>query len=51
MANRVLALVWKVFNFGIAREIVEYNPCAQLERLGKERQRDRVRTDEEIRTF
>ena len=51
MANRVLALVRKVFNFGIAREVVEFNPCAQLERPGKERQRDRVLTDDEIRTF
>ena len=51
MANRVLALVRKIFNFGIAREMVEFNPCAQLERPGKERQRDRVLTDDEIRTF
>ena len=51
MANRVLALVRKIFNFGIAREVVEFNPCAQLERPGKERQRDRVLTDHEIRTF
>ena len=51
MANRVLALVRKIFNFGIAREIVEFNPCTQLERPGKERQRDRVLTDDEIRTF
>ena len=51
MANRVLALVRKIFNFGIAREIVEFNPCAQLERPGKERQRDRVLSDDEIRTL
>ena len=51
MANRVLALVRKIFNFGIGREVVEFNPCAQLERPGKERQRDRVLTDEEVRTF
>ncbi len=51
MANRVLALVRKIFNFGIAREIVEFNPCAQLERPGKERQRDRVLRDDEIRRF
>ena len=51
MANRVLALIKKIFNFGIAREIVEFNPCAQLERPGKEQQRDRVLSDEEIRVF
>ena len=51
MANRVLALVRKIFNFGIAREVVEFNPCAQLERPRKERQRDRVLADDEIRLF
>ena len=51
MANRVLALIRKIFNVGIARDVVEFNPCAQIERPGKERQRDRVLTDEEIRTF
>lgn len=51
MANRVLALIRKIFNFGIGREVVEFNPCTQLERPGKEQQRDRVLTDEEIRTF
>ena len=51
MANRVLALVRKIFNFGIAREIVEFNPCTHLERPGKERQRDRVLADDEIRVL
>ena len=51
MANRVLALVRKIFNFGLAREVVESNPCAQLERPGKEVRRDRVLTDQEIRAF
>ena len=51
MANRVLALVREIFNFGIAREFVEFNLCAQLERPGKERRRDRVLTDDEIRTL
>lgn len=51
MANRVLALVRKIFNFGVAREVVEFNPCAQLERPGSERQRHRVLSDDEIRTL
>ena len=51
MANRVLALIRKIFNFGIAREVVEFNPSAQIERPGKERQRHRVLSDEEIRAF
>ena len=50
-ANRIRALVSKVFNFGISREIVEFNPCAQLEQPARERRRDRVLADAEIRTF
>ena len=50
-ANRIRALISKIFNFGISREMVEFNPCAQLERPAPERQRDRVLTDTEIRTF
>ena len=51
MANRIRALIHKMFNFGIAHEVVEFNPCAQLERPGKEVARDRVLTDSEIRCF
>ena len=50
-ANRIRALISKIFNFGISREMVEFNPCAQLERPAPERRRDRVLTDAEIRTF
>ena len=51
MANRTQAIIHKMFNFGIAHEIVEFNPCAQLEHPAKERARDRVLTDAEIRRF
>ena len=51
MANRVQALISKIFNFGIQREIVEVNPCAQLERPSRERGRDRVLSDDELRSF
>ena len=50
-ANRVRVLISKVFNFGMSRELVEFNPCAQLEAPARERRRDRVLTDAEIRTF
>ena len=50
-ANHVRALISKIFNFGISRELVEFNPCAQLERPAPERRRDSVLTDTEIRTF
>ena len=49
MANRTLALVRKVFNFGIQHDIVVTNPCADLARLAEEQPRDRVLTEEQIR--
>jgi hypothetical protein len=50
-ANRVLALVRKVFNFAIQREWLEFNPCHMVERPGKEQARDRVLNADEIRKF
>jgi integrase len=49
MANRVLACARKVFNFGIQRDLVQVNPCTLIPMPSKERQRDRVLSDEEIR--
>ena len=48
-ANRMLALVRKIFNFAIGREWVEQNPCNQVKPMGKEVSRDRVLNDDEIR--
>ena len=48
-ANRTLALVRKMYNFGIGRDIVEMNPCAQINKPGKEQQRQRVLEDDELR--
>ena len=48
-ANRTLALVRKMFNWAISRDIVERNPCTQVRAPGKERQRERVLNDNEIR--
>jgi len=39
----------KIYNWGIEREIVEINPCQRIRKIGVERQRERVLTDEEIR--
>ena len=47
-ANRVLALVRKVFNWAISRDLLEYNPCIQVKPPGKEQQRDRVLHEDEI---
>ncbi len=50
MANRVKALVSKIFNFAIRRGIVEANPAHGVGSPGgKETQRDRVLTEDEIR--
>ncbi|MCZ6873512.1 MAG: integrase arm-type DNA-binding domain-containing protein [bacterium] len=48
-ANRVLALVRKLFNWAISRDLLEYNPCYQVKAPSKEHQRDRVLNDDEIR--
>jgi integrase len=49
MANRVLACLRKVFNWGLGRELIDANPCAGIERPAAEHQRDRVLNPEEIR--
>lgn len=42
MANRMLALVRKIFNFAIEHDWVETNPCHMIKALAPARQRDRV---------
>lgn len=49
MANRVLALVRKMFNFAIERDWLEVNPCHMVKAPGDEKQRDRVLSEDEIR--
>lgn len=49
MANRTRALISKIFNFGIARGIVETNPATHVPPPAKLRSRQRVLTEEEIR--
>jgi len=51
LANRVLALVRKVFNWGINRDLVETNPCAQVKAPAKENRKDRMLTQDEIATL
>ena len=50
-ANRILALVRKMFNFGIERSMVEANPCDRIRQPAANRQRDRYMSSDEIRTF
>lgn len=50
-ANRVLALVRKIFNWAISRDLLEANPCAQVQAPCQEVQRDRVLSEDEIKKF
>ncbi len=50
-ANRMLALLRKVFNFGKENGVVESNPCAGLKKPFSERPRHRYLTETEVRRF
>jgi len=50
-ANRVKALVHKIFNFGMARRIVPANPAAGIQRAVKEEPRDRVLKAHEVKAL
>lgn len=51
MANRCLALLSKLFNFALSRDILDTTPCAAITMPSKESSRDRVLTEEEIKIF
>lgn len=50
-ANRVFALIRKIFNFAISRDIVAHNPCQAVPMPSKAQSRDRVLSADEIRNF
>jgi integrase len=50
-ANRVLALVRKLFNWAISAEILAHNPCLRLPLPTKERPRELVLAPQQILTF
>jgi integrase len=50
-ANHTFALVRKMFNFALQREIVELSPCMGLTRPTRPRQCDRVLTPDEIKAL
>jgi hypothetical protein len=50
-ANRIQALIRKIFNWAIGRDLVEYNPCTGIVPFGKERRKTRVLSDDEIIAF
>jgi integrase len=49
MANRVLAVVRRMLNFGVRRDWIEANPASLIDRPGRENSRDRVLSDDELR--
>ncbi len=51
MANRVLAAVRKFFNWCVERDIIDRSPAAGVKPPAKEKARDRVLSDEELRLF
>jgi integrase len=50
-ANRTLAVIRKMFNFGVGRDILDATPVAMVQAPAKECERDRVLSAEEVRTF
>ena len=51
MANRVRALISKMFNFAVERDIVEMNPCSGVKPLSKENPKERHLSEVEIKTL
>jgi integrase len=47
-ANRLLALISKIFNWAVDEEIIESSPAMRLQRPGEEKDRERVLSAEEI---
>ena len=50
-ANRLRSLVLKLFRWAVSQDYLPVNPAADLPKLAKETGRERVLTDDEIRTF
>jgi hypothetical protein len=48
-ANRVLALISKIFNFATDKEILGASPAVKVPKPGQEHRRDRVLRDQEIK--
>ena len=48
-ANRTLEIIRKLFNWAVARDILDANPCYRVSKPSNENRSDRVLTEEEIR--
>jgi integrase len=49
MANRVLSAVRKLFNWCVARDVIQVSPCTLVTPPAPERSRDRILSDDELR--
>jgi integrase len=49
MANRTLAVIRRVYNFGISRDLVDVNPTVLVRRPGKEQRRERALKADEVK--
>ncbi len=49
--NRTLAVVRRMFNFAVERDIISITPCYGIKALAKENRRERLLSEEEIKTF
>jgi integrase len=50
-ANRTLTILRRMFRFGVGQAIITSSPCDSVETPSAENQRDRVLSDDEIRTL
>jgi integrase len=51
LANLTYRRMKRIFNFAAARDIIEFNPMANMELVGEIKNCDRVLSDSEIKTF
>lgn len=50
-ANRTLAVMRKMFRWGVSEDILPHNPCEAIQAPAEENQRDRVLDEDEIKTL
>ena len=50
-ANRTLATIRKMYSFAMGRGILDSSPCVAIPAPSKENRRDRVLSEDEVRTF
>ena len=50
-ANRTLAVMRKMFRWGVSVDLLPHNPCEAIQAPAEEKQRDRVLDEDEIKTL